>query len=168
MFQTRERFCLRLRYIFIVGFVCVFSVQTVTAQDYFEKVINNYISKQAEEYTAVEYEDAKKIVFGDVNGDGIKDIVVLYTLEGFDGGNNYGQYLAVFIKLKNGKLKYITDDGVGGKNSRAVWLVSIKNNKILLNTKEYADSDGSCCPSIKRKTQYVLLKNKLKEVNLTK
>src|SRR5829696_2103935 len=65
------------------------------------KTIKAFIYGQAKKEKAEEYEEARKILRGDVNNDGKEDLVVLYTLEGFGGGNLHVQYLAVF--LSNGK-----------------------------------------------------------------
>jgi hypothetical protein len=47
----------------------------------------------------VEDPEQREIVYGDVDGDGVRDAVVLYTLEQVRG-NGWGQVLAVFLHKK--------------------------------------------------------------------
>lgn len=126
-------------------------------------VVNRFISREAEAAEAVEYKGARKILRGDVNGDGRADMVVLYTLEGFGGGNSYIQYLAVFLN-QGRSFRYATHTGIGGKNLRSVELKSIRAGKINLDTLEYLPADGSCCPSKKVKTSFIFRKAGLKEL----
>lgn len=127
------------------------------------ELINSFISKQAEREEGEEYEDARKVLEGDLNSDGTSDFAVLYTIEGQKGSNNYIQYLAVFIRVK-GQLLPVTYTSVGGKSRRGVELESINNNTILLKTINYAPNDPACCPSKESTTRYVLANWKLKEV----
>ena len=71
-------------------------IQTVYTQNNYTAVINRFIAGRAKSEGAEEYEDARKIVRADVNADGRADAAVLYTLEGFGGGNSYRQYLLSF------------------------------------------------------------------------
>ena len=109
-----------------------------------------------------EYKKARKIVYGDIDGDGNDDAVIQFTIEGVAGGNNYSFYLAVFRNV-NGKFESITDEFIGGKGIRDVDLQAVRNGKIYVSTKEYSEDDAACCPSIKGKTSYVLSGNKLVE-----
>src|SRR5436190_13821404 len=61
-------------------------------------VIGKFISGEVARLGGQEYGAARKIVTGDLNHDGIPDAAVLYTIEGMGGGNNYSQYLAVFVR----------------------------------------------------------------------
>ena len=106
------------------------------------------------------YEGARKFAAGDLNHDGVSDLAVLYTIEGVGGGNNYTQYLAVFVRL-DGNLVPTTHTVVGGKGNRAVRLASIKDNMINLTTLGYGPHDAMCCPSIKGSARFVLTDGKL-------
>lgn len=128
-----------------------------------QKVIDRYIAGVAKVSDAVEYNEARKIIYGDLDGDGDEDAAAQFTLEGVGGGgNNYSFYLAVF-RNEDGKLKGVTDDAIGGKLNRDVTFTKIENGKMLFDTKGYDDDDGACCPSIEGKTAYVLEGNKLVE-----
>ncbi len=127
-------------------------------------VIKRFLLKQQSRENGFEDEGNERIVrTGDLNHDDVPDQVVLYTLEGQNGTNNYVQHLAVFVRT-NGRLVPVTDEVVGGKYYRSADLKSIKDNQILFDTLDYADSDARCCPSIKGSTKYVLRGHKIKEL----
>lgn len=126
-------------------------------------VINKFISSQEALLGGEEYGEARKIMAGDLNHDGIADLAVLYTIEGMGGGNNHVQYLAAFARVK-GRLVHITHAAIGGKLNRSVDLKSIRNNVIFFQTLAYRAKDPSCCPSKKGTARFVLIGNKLKEI----
>jgi hypothetical protein len=128
-----------------------------------KSIINSFITRQAKRERATEYEEARSIVKGDLNADSAGDAVVLYTLEGQGGTNQYVQYLAVFINRK-GRLVYVTHQAVGGKNRRSIESVSIKDGRINLQTLEYLPTDASCCPSKKGQTRFILGGGRLKKI----
>ena len=73
--------------------------------------------------------------------------VVVFTLEGAGGGNNYSQYLAVFWKHGN-QYVYCCSRHVGGKGIRSVERVSLPGASIRLGGKDYVPGkDPMCCPS---------------------
>lgn len=134
-----------------------------TLQDQDTAVIDKFISDQATKEAGGEYEEARKVIAGDLNRDGVPDLAVLYTIEGQNGTNNYIQYLAVFIRPK-GALVPVAHALVGGKSNRAVELQSIKSNVIFFKTLNYGPRDATCCPSKKGATRFVLVKRRLKEI----
>ena len=126
-------------------------------------VIDRFIAGQAEKEDGSEPDGIRKVITGDLNHDGVPDEAVLFTIEGQNGTNNYVQYLAVFLR-KSGHLVYAAHAAVGGKNRRSMDLISIKDNVVFLDTAAYAKRDPSCCPTIKGKTRYALVRNKLAEM----
>jgi len=134
-----------------------------SAQDAEKSAIDKFISVQATRKRGEEYADARKVVKGDLNGDDVAETVVLYTIEGENGGNNHVQYLVVF-RLNNGKLSYATHTSVGGKGYRDVDLDSISNRLINLSTMGYAKNDPGCCPTLKGKAWYRLGNGRLVEL----
>src|SRR5262249_48609342 len=133
------------------------------AQDSGLTTVKSFISHQAKTLHGEEYEEARKVLRGDVNGDGKEDIVVLYTLEGFGGGNNYSQYLAVFL-ASGTTFRHAADTVVGGKRMRDADLTSVTGSTINLDTKEYRKNDPACCPSHAAKARYHLVGTKLTEI----
>jgi len=131
-------------------------------QGHDEAVIASFIAKQARRQHGEEYPDARKVLEGDLDKDGTAETVVLYTIEGQGGSNNYIQYLAVFARI-NGNLSPVTYTIVGGKSRRSIELTSVENNMINLDTLAYGPKDPSCCPSVKRKVHYALVGRTLQE-----
>ena len=156
------------RIVVLLGFFIAFEAtcppRCAFAQSQRDKaVINTFIAAQERKEGATEYEEARSIVRGDLNGDGNEDAVALYTLEGMSGTNQYVQYLAVFIN-RRGRLRYATHQVAGGKNEKEIDSVLIKDGKIYLQTKEYLPADASCCPSKKGQMSFVLSRGRLKEI----
>lgn len=141
----------------------LFASLTGKAQANLQKAISNHINKVRED--AVEYKEARKIVYGDVDGDGVKDAVVQYTLEGFGGGNSWSQSLAVFLN-KKGVYKMAGEETVGGKFFRSFDLVKVVNKEIVGETETCPADDGPqglCENPAKGQVKYVLLNGKLEE-----
>lgn len=136
------------------------SASFVSAQDADKAVIDKFISAQAKREHGEEYEEARKVVTGDLTKDGVADTVVLYTIEGQNGSNNHVQYLAVFTRA-SGELVVLTRTSVGSKSYRDVELDSITNDVINLTTMTYGKNDPSCCPSVKGSARYQLAGGKL-------
>ena len=128
-----------------------------------EALIDHFIEKQATQENGEEYKDARKMLLGDLNRDGVPDFAVLYTIESQNGTNNYLQYLAVFIRAK-GKLVPVAHTVVGGRLNRNVELQSIKNNVFHFKTLSYRANDPASTPSRKGTARFVLIKGKLKEL----
>ncbi len=127
-----------------------------------QQTIDKYIAGVAKVSDAEEYKEARKILYGDLDGDGDEDAAAQFTIEGMGGGNNYGFYLAVF-RNENGKFTAVTDEVIGGKLNRNVEFTKIENGKMYFDTKGYGKDDGACCPSIAGKTSFVLEGNKIVE-----
>ena len=132
-------------------------------QDRDTATITSFIAAQARKERGDEYEEARKVVAGDLNGDGVPETIVLYTIEGQRGSNNYIQYLAVFER-RNGRLAPLAHAAVGGKLRRSVELSGINGKKITLATLSYGPRDAACCPSIKGTAWYTLAGRNLREV----
>jgi len=151
----------RLIFTFVIVMSC-FANTASALQDVDSSFIDSFITRQAKRERGEEYQDARKVVIGDLTHDAQAETVVLYTIEGQGGSNLHIQYLAVFVRRK-GKLSPLTHMDVGGKSTRGVELISVENNSILLDTLNYGPKDASCCPSVKGTTSYVLSGGRLRE-----
>jgi len=138
-----------------------------SAQNADKAALDKFISAEATRAHGEEYPDARKVVTGDLNGDGAAETAVLYTIEGQNGSNNHTQYLAVFIRA-NGKLVYVTHTSVGSKAYRDVELDSISSGLINLTTLGFAKNDPACCPTLKGKAWYKLAMGRLMVVKSRK
>lgn len=127
-----------------------------------KSAIDAFIEKQAHRERGEEYRDARMILTGDLTHDGIAETVVLYTIEGQDGSNDYIQYMAVFTQGDE-NLVPLGFVRVGGKGLRFVDLIAIDNNTICLATPGYGPKDAMCCPSVKGTARYVLTGSTLHE-----
>ena len=152
-------------YIFgIIGTLLLFaSIEAKAQSANLRKAINTHVSKVRED--AVEYKQARKIVYGDVDGDGKADAVVQYTLEGAGGGNSWNQYLAVFLN-KKGVYKMAAEEVAGGKFSRSFDVLKIVNKEIIAGTETCPEDEpqGLCENPAKKQVKYVLVNGKLKEI----
>jgi aspartate/tyrosine/aromatic aminotransferase len=91
--------------------------------------------------------------------------IVQYTLEGFGGGNSWGQSLAVFINT--GKTyKFLGEEVVGGKFAEYTsTLKSVANNQINLITETCAEPPQGLCENPKKgKAVFVVKNGKLKGI----
>src|SRR5262245_18940452 len=130
-----------------------------------EKVINAHIRKEAKSQGAAEYREARKVIFGDVDGDGDDDAVAQYTIEGMGGGNSFAQMLAIFTNQK-GVYSFATEEVVGGKFAyRTSKLTSIENGRIYLSTETSAEPPQGLCDNPKKgQAIFTFNKGKLKEL----
>lgn len=146
----------------LIGTLIFFASTDIKAQANLQKAITKHINRVRED--AVEYEEARKIVYGDVDGDGRADAVVQYTLEGAGGGNSWGQSLAVFLN-KKGVYKLAADEAVGGKMFRSFDVLKVAGKEIIGATETCPDDEpqGLCENPKKKQVKYVLLNGKLKE-----
>jgi hypothetical protein len=132
------------------------------------KVIDSYIkskeisrNKENVSLNCTENRDVRQYMQGDINKDGISDVVVVYGMEG--PGNTWNLYIAVF---KNPSMKFITDARVGGKGYRGAALQKIEDGIIELSVDLYSPYDALCCPSVKGTAYYSVGKSSLAEERL--
>ncbi len=112
------------------GPVCGYD--TYPLNDQAQQTIETFIANQSTEMGASEYQKARKIVTGDLDGDGDADAAVQYTLEGMGGGNTYQFFLVVFLN-NNGAFSYAVHQIIGGKGDRTLDLTQIKEGKIYFD-----------------------------------
>ena len=160
--QPSNKLLVGLFLLCLVGMGFLLAPTPIVAQANLQKATDRYIEKVRED--AAEYKEARKIVYGDVDGDGTKDAVVQYTLEGAGGGNSWGQSLVVFIN-KKGVYKASGDETVGGKFFRSFDLLKVVGKEIVGATETCPEDgpQGLCENPKKKQVKYVLLNGKLKE-----
>ncbi|HGF9704905.1 TPA: hypothetical protein ACJ2Z0_004447 [Pseudomonas aeruginosa] len=111
--------------------------------------IDSLVAAEVSEDGGSEYQEGRKVVQVDLNGDGAEDAIVLFTIEGQGGGNGSYQTLAALYKEPDGwalKQKLI----VGGATEIQVLGQNIFGLKVLT----HGDDDPMCCPSLESVVKY--------------
>jgi hypothetical protein len=121
--------------------------------------INNEKIKNSNQ-SIEEYKEERDYFFNDVNKDGIKDLIIQYTLE---KGNNWNIYLAVIIGKEYKDNCYIL---IARKGFRSATIKEIDDSgKIIIELLYYSETDALCCPSIKGMTKYSYVNKNLNEID---
>ena len=110
----------------------------------------------------------KGILYGDLNNDKIKDIIVTVNTQGGGAGGNVW-WNDIFVFLKKGD-KYSlstvnTNWDISGCDRGFVFIEEIKENIIKGTSSCYSEDDGRCCPSLTYETRLQLLNNKIVTIN---
>lgn len=128
-----------------------------------DAVIESAIAITARSEAGDEYQDARKVAAGDLDGDGTSDAAALFTIEA-GSQNTSTQYLSAFLRQGDGALKFASATTVGGTGN-AINDVVVEEGAIRLKTLTLGPDDPDCCPSVERKVEYLLHNGKLKQVN---
>ena len=116
---------------------------------------------------AQEFQKARGIKILKTGKDNAVIAVAIFTVEGFRGGNNFTQYMAVFADLSEEsqgrpkRLSLLDFMEVGGRGMRYVDFNDIRMKKskdeilITLSTLEYGPDDGKD-PSIESKARFII------------
>lgn len=160
MKSNKNLFVKSIAFAFVIALFSFAAIET-NAQT-LQKAIAAHINKNKED--ATEYKQDRKIIYGDVDGDGVKDAVVQYTLEGFGGGNSWGQQLAVFLN-KKGAYQAAADETVGGKFFRSFTVLRVANKEIVGATETCPEDEpqGMCKNPAKAQIKLALSGGKLVE-----
>lgn len=76
--------------------------------------------------------EINKLVYGDVNGDKVKDAVVQYNILVAFPGNNFVSYIAVFLN-RNGKYVFAAQMANGGKHMTVLVPRTVTNRVIVFD-----------------------------------
>lgn len=129
-------------------------VRTVLSPD--GDVIDEALAKEAERSQgAAEYREARKLIEGDLTGDGTSELVVLFTLEGGGGRNGGGGFLAAFQHNASGQLGAVDTIPVTGYGVSAQD-VQIEQGAAIVKLLVQGPDDPGCCPSEELEGRYVL------------
>lgn len=126
------------------------SVQTAEADEAALKAaIDQMVADEIATDGGSEYDEGRQVLEVDLDGDGVEDAVVLYTIEGQGGGNGSFQTLAALYRDGNSwsaKGKTI----LGG----ATDLQLLGPNLIGVTVLTHSDEDPRCCPSQESVVKY--------------
>lgn len=152
-------------FLLIIFFIGLGAGQEMFAHKSLQSAVNQYIAKEAKTQEAVKSKKDRQIVMGDLDGDGDKDAIVQFTLEGFGGGNNWTQSMAVFINKKS-IYKFADEKTVGGKFfTYTSTLSGVLKREVLLNTETCTEPPQGMCENPKRGTaKFAFRQGKLSEL----
>lgn len=122
-----------------------------TIEERFEESIDAHIDERKAYFEGSEYEEGRIIVFGDLNGNGTAEAVVVYTIEGAGGSNSYFQSIAAFSAETS-----IHQLGEAFSLPFSVQNVEIMDGRVVFKGLEHGPNDPNCCPSINRQIFYRL------------
>jgi hypothetical protein len=99
------------------------------------------------------------IEFGKIFGGSREDATAIFSIEGFHGGNDDHQYLALFeavdvaptVSGKNRPFRLVAVTQIGGRGWREFdsdHIQAFGTNFVTLNGQAYGPKDAMCCPSV--------------------
>lgn len=119
------------------------------------RTISKFAVHQADEEHGSFYEKSLKITYGKLDSSQNTYFVAMYTLEGFNEGNDYQQRLAVFVNGQTG-LTPIHSTVVSKKINGSFDKLEIKDKEIVLSGKMIGPNDPLCCPTVPVRTLFKL------------
>ncbi|WP_143713883.1 hypothetical protein [Candidatus Chrysopegis kryptomonas] len=102
-----------------------------------------------------------KIAFGDVDGDGDEDAVIILASTG--GGSGYFYEVGVILN-QNGKPEYLTGEVLGDR-VKVNFVKILSDRSILIDMVVHGEDDPMCCPSTPKIIRYKVARGKLKEID---
>ncbi|HWQ08373.1 MAG TPA: hypothetical protein VN436_04675 [Holophaga sp.] len=122
---------------------------------------------------AVSEPEFRSIAYGHFFDAESADAIALFSLEGFDGSNYHGEYIAFFQGVEpyqaNGHrtrpFKLIATMQIGGREWRTFdWKsLSVRPGEVTISGKAWADQDPGCCPSRPFTTAFRLREGRIVE-----
>lgn len=127
------------------------------------KVAENFIKTFNAKVRGAEDCSARQVVRGDVDADGIEDLVVAFTIEGACGNDKSsaagtcGNHDETYLKIFPGRTaKEIPVLQIASRGARQIVGLRLVNGKILADTLNFGKDDPACCPSIKGNARFTL------------
>jgi len=125
--------------------------------------VEDAIKQKAAELNGHEYCQFRRYdAMDDLNRDGVDDLLVLFTVEGQDGGNDHVDFLSVFLSGKTFTLPITVK--VGNRGQRDPVSIEVRDDIIILETQEWQKGDAACCPTGKGEIRLKLSDNRLEPV----
>lgn len=110
------------------------------AKEFFEQYIVVRLQELDEDGQAYEHEKAREYYIGDINLDGIPDVVVLFTVEGVGGGNNWYRHILLLPNLTN-EISDINHSLVYGTLRGSGEFVGIRNGYAVFDLLNYSSNN---------------------------
>jgi len=132
-------------------------------------LFNQYIKARIKEVDpdgfASEYEEARQYYVGDINLDKIPDAIVLYTIEGVGGGNNWYRHIVMFVN--DGKeFSALNHTVVCGTLEGQAEFVGIQNGYVVFDKMEFISNNFFEKLNEKQPTKYKKIGYGIRENNI--
>jgi hypothetical protein len=109
-----------------------------------ERLLRAEMNRIAREMNATALPPWARHAQADLDGDGVRDRLALFTIEGMNGGNNYSFFLAV--QLSASRWRPVVE-GIGGKLMRQPDALRVEGRIIVVPMRVWTDADPGCCPT---------------------
>lgn len=117
--------------------------------------------KKIDEFTEHYYFNVFSVVYGDVNGDGSEDAVVLTVCN--TGGT--GNFTEGFVyEMKNGKPTLLTVIPGGDRAYGGLREARVEDGVLIIESNDPGETGGACCPEYIVTTKYKVKGDKLEQI----
>ncbi|HST61138.1 MAG TPA: hypothetical protein VLK84_20720 [Longimicrobium sp.] len=121
--------------------LALFAAADLRAQDCADRRVQAEVVELRQELDTQEVSCAEA-ARGDLDGDGAADAVLRVSYEGMGGGNNWGSM--IYVLLADASAPLITEPA---EERGTVDYITVAGRTLRVQTLEYRDGDGRCCPS---------------------
>src|SRR5258706_1693075 len=105
--------------------------------------VEDLIARKARELRYAEYCQFRRYeALSDVDGDGKDDFIVLFTVEGPDGGNDHVSFMAVFLSGSSSGRAIVVETGRRGVRDPVG--IEARRGEVDLGSLEYRPHDPMC------------------------
>ena len=91
-------------------------------------------------------------VFGDVNGDGVEDVIIASVLS--TGGTGRFSDIRIYT-MKDGKVVELAAIPGGDRGDGGIRRVAVEGSAVIVERNVLAEGDGACCASQARRERWV-------------
>ncbi len=123
--------------------------------------VEKFIKKQENLLGGSEVENSRSVIKNDIGGDSLDEIIVFYSID--TGGNKVVERSFVVFSDKKTNYKYIGNNGFSNYTN-----FGIKNKKLVIEKRAYADGDARCCPSLTETLSFYVKDKKLASSSILK
>lgn len=152
MFDFKYFFVFVRWWVLCLGALCVWPAATAaaaTSRD--DAEIQRWIEQHAQRANRIEVPGERYRVVGDLDGDGMGDVALLYTLKSRAGES---RYLAAFKRhaekaggRRDARLRYHAHVLVSGPGAGEANRVTILSRIMVVEMRIFAPGDAACCPT---------------------
>lgn len=152
MFDFKEVFILARWLALYAGACCAWPALAATSRD--DAEIQRWIQQHAQRANSIEVPGARYRVVGDLDGDGVGDVALLYTLKSRAASAGESRYLAAFKRhadkaggRRDTGLRYHAHVLVSGPGAGEANRVTILKGTMVVEMLTFGAGDAACCPT---------------------